>query len=227
VTSAVRYAAQQAATTSASTSAPSEPHRAAARHLLSSLRSSALPPNSPTQLRLQCQPPPTALVLDLCLVCTRCVACCSLLQPCTSFTSSGSEGSVDKRRRFMQMRKQHYNMRDALLKVRGTAQQTAARWTPPGLIALDTSRSHCSGHLQVSLLWTPPGLIARWTPPGFIALDTSRSHCSLDTSRSHCSGHLQVSLLWTPPGLIARWTPPGLIALLGRWAPPPSSQPQV
>jgi hypothetical protein len=39
------------------------------------------------------------------------------VQPCTSFTSSGSEGSADKRRRFQQMRKQHYNMRDALLKV--------------------------------------------------------------------------------------------------------------
>lgn len=39
------------------------------------------------------------------------------LQPCNSFTSSGSEGSDDKRRRFEQMRKQHYNMKDALLKV--------------------------------------------------------------------------------------------------------------
>lgn len=40
-----------------------------------------------------------------------------LLQPCTSFTSSGSERSGDKRQRFQQMRKQHYNMKEAMLKV--------------------------------------------------------------------------------------------------------------
>ena len=39
------------------------------------------------------------------------------LQPCTSFTSSGSQGSADKRQKFEMMRKQHYNMKDALLKV--------------------------------------------------------------------------------------------------------------
>lgn len=39
------------------------------------------------------------------------------MQPCNSFTSSGSEGSADKRRRFELMRRQHYNMRDALVKV--------------------------------------------------------------------------------------------------------------
>jgi hypothetical protein len=47
-----------------------------------------------------------------------CCRCRCLLQPCTSFTSSGSERSGDKRQRFQQMRKQHYNMRDAMLKVR-------------------------------------------------------------------------------------------------------------
>jgi hypothetical protein len=41
------------------------------------------------------------------------------LQPCYSFTSSGSEGagSIEKKRRFQQMRKQHYNMKAALQKV--------------------------------------------------------------------------------------------------------------
>jgi Protein phosphatase inhibitor 2 (IPP-2) len=42
------------------------------------------------------------------------LSCICHEQPCTSFTSSGSEGSVDKRRRFEARRKQHYNMRVAL-----------------------------------------------------------------------------------------------------------------
>jgi hypothetical protein len=43
-------------------------------------------------------------------------AACLRLQPCTSGFSSGSEGG-EKRRKFEQMRKQHYNMRDALVQV--------------------------------------------------------------------------------------------------------------
>jgi hypothetical protein len=49
-------------------------------------------------------------------------------QPCASFNSSGSEGpgSADKKRRFEAMRKQHYNMKQALQQVRMLVAAAAA-----------------------------------------------------------------------------------------------------
>jgi hypothetical protein len=52
--------------------------------------------------------------------------CCC--QPCASFNSSGDEGpgSADKKQRFEAMRKQHYNMKQALQQVRDQQQSSSA-----------------------------------------------------------------------------------------------------